>query len=71
MAKGFKEEGDIERTVKWKYIWYVNDLDSLIVEYEKRINRKKPYPTEWEHGAANEYNSYLSAQYTTTNRISR
>ena len=46
-----------------KYIWYVNDLDSLVVEYEKRINRKKPYPTEWEHGAANEY-SYLSAQYT-------
>ena len=46
-----------------KYIWYVNDLDSLVVEYEKRINRKKPYPTEWEHGAANEYSSYQSAEY--------
>ena len=49
--------------MKWKYIWYVNDLDSLVVEYENRINRKKPYPTEWEHGAANEFNSYQSAEY--------
>ena len=48
---------------EWKYIWYVNDLDSLVVEYEKRINRKKPYPTEWEHGAANEFSSYQSAEY--------
>ena len=48
---------------EWKYIWYVNDLDSLVVEYEKRINRKKPYPTEWEHGVANEFSSYQSAEY--------
>jgi hypothetical protein len=48
---------------EWKYIWYVNDLDSLVVEYENRINRKKPYPTEWEHGAANEFSSYQSAEY--------
>ena len=60
--KALKKKGILTYS-EMKYIWYVNDLDSLVVEYEKRINRKKPYPTEWEHGAANEYSSYQSAQY--------
>ena len=32
-----------------EYVWFVNDLDLLVEEHESRINRKKPYPTEWDH----------------------
>lgn len=36
---------------EWEYVWYVNDLDGLVKEFERRTKRKTPYKTEWDHGA--------------------
>ncbi|MFC5449141.1 MmcB family DNA repair protein [Paenibacillus aestuarii] len=32
---------------EWNYIWHIRDLDQLVEEYLKRVQRKNPYPTEW------------------------
>ncbi|WP_080871775.1 MmcB family DNA repair protein [Oceanobacillus timonensis] len=34
---------------KEDYIWYINDLDAFAYDYQKRITRKTPYPTEWDY----------------------
>lgn len=32
-----------------EYVWLVKDLDGLVADYQKRIIRKTPYPTEWDY----------------------
>lgn len=48
MAKRLRTKG-ILRYDSNKFTWFVDNLDDLVTDYLKRINREKPYPTEWDY----------------------
>lgn len=54
--KNLKKKGIVQYD-PFHYVWFVLDLDRCVKEYEKRINRKKPLPTEWNYEKEKNRNS--------------
>jgi len=54
--KNLKKKGIIQYD-PFHYLWFILDLDRFVEEYEKRINRKNPLPTEWNYEKEKNRNS--------------
>lgn len=66
--KNLKKKGILEY-LQWEYVWLIIDLDGLVEEYLKRIDRRTPLGTEWDYSKEekrnknSDYNTPTSSKY--------